>query len=133
MGSVTRSLLEQGAMSLLMVGSRGAAGPIVVVYDGSPSSDRALALAVALAENHAASFTVILAGESRELGAQAAARLEQTGIRAVFETFTAPLELIESLCRPGTGTMVVPATVFADTLQRSSLVESLSCSVFVVR
>ena len=135
LGSVARALLETGTTSVLMVEKSETHQPVAVIYDGSPSSERALNLGIALDGNREGALHVILTGQATERRADLAARLSQAGTAAKFESLAGNGEVIlENLQRSSAQTVIVPATILSKEMQGSMIdVGKLNRSVFVVR
>jgi nucleotide-binding universal stress UspA family protein len=130
LGSVTRSLIEGGTTSLLIVAEAGIREPIVVLYDGSPSSDRALTLLQAVAGRRSHSVTVFVTEESQAIRARLNQRLKDLNDLLDLDVRhghpTALLKIFKS------GTILIPATVLA-TLESPDILEQQNSSVFLIR
>jgi nucleotide-binding universal stress UspA family protein len=128
LGSVARALLEGGTTSVLMVEKSDTHQPITLIYDGSPSAERALNLAIALDGTRENALTVILTTQAAESRPGLAGRLSQAGTAARFELLeNKPEVILESLQRSNARTVLIPATIFVKEMQ------GLNRSVFVVR
>jgi nucleotide-binding universal stress UspA family protein len=135
LGSVTRSLLEEGTASLLMVEKNDVEGPLAVVFDGSPAAHRAMALAAALTADQPSPITVLLAGKSAQKPEDAIRELKQAGVpmRVEMPAGDSAEALSESLRRLPVKTVLVPESVFSERTQAARLAEQLSRCVFLVR
>ena len=70
LGSTTRTLVQRTLRPLLILGNRdGLAHPLTVLYNGSASADRALALAVRLAQRNSHALNVLLIGQADAVAA----------------------------------------------------------------
>jgi nucleotide-binding universal stress UspA family protein len=128
LGSVAHSLFEAGTASLLLVAEGGVHGPLAVIYDGTPASDRALALASALDGSDGRPITVVATGE------QAAEQLQRLEVPVRSESVSGNLEvLLERLKRSGARTLLIPVSVFAKAAGRSVILERRNMSVFLIR
>ena len=68
LGSTTRTIVQRTLRPLLILGNRdGLLHPLTVLYDGSPSADRALTLAVRLAQQNSQTLAVLLVGQPAEI------------------------------------------------------------------
>lgn len=82
LGSTTRTVVQRTLRPLLILGNHdGLTHPLTVIYNGSTSADRALALAVRLAQRDGHAFNILLVG-------QADAEVWQTKIAPVLEAET---------------------------------------------
>ena len=64
LGSTTRTIVQRTLRPLLILGNRdGLLHPLTVLYDGSASADRALTLAVRLAQQNSQTLAVLLVGQ----------------------------------------------------------------------
>jgi nucleotide-binding universal stress UspA family protein len=128
LGSVTRSLVEAGTTSLLMVGERGLRGPLAVIYDGSPSSDRAVALAEALNGDGPWPITAI------SVGIPAMERLKCEKIHSRMEMVQSdPGVLLFSLGRAGARTVLLPVTALDQHRESAAILNQRNLSVFLVK
>ena len=133
LGSVTRALVETGATSLLMVADGGLRGPFAVLYDGSPSSERALALAIALDERSSHPITVSALGDSPSLTQKATELLKDAKTRLRFEHQPEDTSaLFSRLKPPAIRTLLLPATLLANAAGLTTVLEN-NLSIFVVR
>jgi nucleotide-binding universal stress UspA family protein len=133
LGSVARSLAEEGQTSLLMVEQDETSGALVLVYDGSAASARALELTIALAGD-SGSVTVIPLGAPESAQADAAAQLKRNGIKFRFEEAGAgAASIAERIRASGARTALVPVSVLPERAHATAILESLNCSVFLVR
>lgn len=115
------SLLEMAeAADLLVFGKTGArrqaaAGPVVVVFDGSAGAHRALAAAAGLALAASRPLAVLLAAETREafapLREHAQAALKQGATRAAYLRLAqrTARALAQAVAETGAGALVLPA------------------------
>lgn len=68
LGSTTRTIVQRTMRPLLILGNRdGLRHPLTVLYDGSASAERALTLAVRLAQQNRQTVTVLLVGQPTEV------------------------------------------------------------------
>jgi electron transfer flavoprotein alpha/beta subunit len=105
-----------------------------VVYDGSPSSERALELAAAIAGGEPPSVTVILTGDFEDLRRRAAMHLAGRDAGVDFQPANAdPKTLTERLRRSSAKVVLVPISVFLDPARAPAILETLNRSVFLVR
>ena len=117
-----------------MVGQRGVGEKLVVLYDGSPASDRALALAVALNGKRSHPITVLVVAGEPDARSRAADRLQQTQSEAQFETFSGnPAALVGGPSQSASKTVLIPATVLASHPGWTDVLEENNLSVFLVR
>lgn len=135
LGSITRSLLERGTASLLMVEKIGVEAPLAVVFDGSPAAQHALALAAALTADQPFPITVLLAGRSAQMPEDAIRELNQAGvpIRIEMPAGDSAEALGESLRRLPAQTVLVPTSIFSGSAQAAVTLERLNRCVFLVR
>ncbi len=125
MGSTARAVTARAASAVLLVKSDVAAGPIIVLYDGSATGLRALRLAAELAER-GGDLRVLLwasdeeeAFERREFAAQL---LEESGVQAQIQHLSGdlPLRVLQWVNRQkgnllllGGGDNYLPADIFS--------------------
>ena len=109
LGSVPRSLAIMGTTSVLMVGEHGLQKPVVVIDDGGPSSDRAIALATALDGNGAARVAVL--------------RTESSRVEA----------LVDTIRKSGSRTIVIPSTALTRYRELAALLDQKDLSIFLVK
>ena len=123
LGSVVRSLISEGTTSLLMVAEGGMAEPFVLIYDGSPSSHRALLLA---SELDGQNGTIILTNP------KASESLKQEGPKH-WRVLSASSEDIDELIKSlQAATVLLPATVL-DASRGAGLFENENLSLFIVK
>ena len=68
LGSTTRTIVQRTLRPLLILGNRdGLLHPLTVLYDGSASADRALTLAVRLAQQNSQTLSVLLVGQPTDV------------------------------------------------------------------
>jgi nucleotide-binding universal stress UspA family protein len=128
LGSVSRSLLEAGTTSLLMVGEGGIRAPLAVVYDGSPSSDRALALAVALDGSNSNPIIVVV------VGGPALERWKCVQVPARTEVIHADQQtLFEILQLSRAKTVLIPVNTFARWAESAVIVTRKNLTVFLLK
>lgn len=128
LGSVARTLMEKGGTSLLMVGESGIREPIAILYDASPSSERALSLALAMDGRGSHPITVIV--EDNRTADHVQRSAPQTRLKTVL---AAPAEWQTILKASDARTVLVPATTFMETIKHSGLLDRNDLSLFVVR
>jgi len=127
LGSVVRTLVKAANNSLLMAGEGGIRAPLAVIYDGSPSSDRALILAEALNGNGPWPIVVLLTGESSGL-------LKSKTNDALFEIIvTNPSGLAGSIDRSGAKTVFMPAVIPAMSAHTDRILNRRDISVFLMK
>jgi hypothetical protein len=131
---VARSLMEEGAASLLMVEQDAGDGPLVAVFDGSPASERALHLAAATASGDPPFITVLIAGDFETLQPRAAMLLQGSRAALQFQSAGAdPMTLTERLRRSSARIVIMPISIFPDPGLAPAILETLQRSVFLVR
>ena len=114
LGSTARAVLAQ-APSLALILEHGVrlGLPILAVYDGSPASERVLAVAVDLARLRSSKLSVlILAGRpemTRDLRERAAAFVEDSGLEAQYRELSGPdtLRLVQVIYAEGCGLLIM--------------------------
>jgi nucleotide-binding universal stress UspA family protein len=140
-GSTTRAVMH-GYQKTVVVLQRGAAlgRPVVVVFDGSPSSERALVVGARLAsEDHKNIVAAIVSAEAQRtqvLEKRVAEILEPLGLCAgCFEMERPDLQALQTAIRTtGCRTLVLGAE--ADVLAAAgaeALLEVIDCPVVFVR
>jgi nucleotide-binding universal stress UspA family protein len=128
LGSVARSLAEGGTTSLLLVGEDGVQDPLAVIYDGSPSSDRALALATALDGSGSFPITVIVVGVS------AMEQLRRKEIPPRIEIVPADSERpFENVRSSGAKTLLIPSSLFKASHELAAIFDRRNLSVLLVK
>jgi nucleotide-binding universal stress UspA family protein len=128
LGSVARALINSGTSSVLMVAEGGVRDPLAVIYDGSASSDRALALAAVLDGNGSTARTIFA------IGTAAAERLKSAGIPEQAHVTTVDSQaLLSRIQRSGVRTLVVPSTSLAEFRDSLALLEQKNLSIFLVK
>lgn len=128
LGSVPRSLVEAGTTSLLMVGERGLREPLALIYDGSPSSDRAVSLAVALNGSGPRPITAIAVGRS------AMDKLKAEEIHSRIERVQSdPGVLLVSVRKSDARTVLIPVTALDQYRELAEILNRRNLSVFLVK
>jgi nucleotide-binding universal stress UspA family protein len=112
LGSTTRTIVQRTMRPLLILGSRdGFTHPLTVLYNGSASADRALALAVRLAQRNSQAVAVLLVGPTTEVEAWQArigAFLQAQQVQPTFTVTNRADELGSLLQRMKNNSLVLP-------------------------
>lgn len=114
LGSTTRTLVQRTMRPLLILGNRdGLSHPLTVLYDGSASADRALTLAVRLAQQARQPLAVLLVGQPAEMESwqiRLFAFLQEQQIHLTFTPIPRIGDLDPLLQRLTQNTFVLPLT-----------------------
>ncbi|NOZ29507.1 MAG: universal stress protein [Chloroflexi bacterium] len=138
MGSTARWVFSQVRCHALLARQGGRLGaPMVVLYDGSPSAQRALETAASLAHGKEPPVVYILADDQeqmRQLQARASAWLQEREIAARYRWLTSAdlPQLARILRSEGVGLLVLPGESSAlpgDVLQ--TLLNEIDCALLV--
>jgi hypothetical protein len=109
--------------------------PVVVVYDGSPASERALSVARYLAQMQDNILTVLTTGKSEEQKAEVVEQLEGSGLAVRYRSM--PDVDIASMTQvtrhEAAGTVVLCASLYLKEGTLEDLLERLDCAVLLVR
>ena len=139
MGSTARAI-SVGAPELALIVGRAARpdSSVVVLYDGSPVSERALALAADLAGKRDVKIMIPTdeTRDTRSLSAQAEWRMAERGIPASFVELPSGgvAAFARAVNREDAGLLVVPGDTSAEAgAALAGLVEEVECPVLVVR
>lgn len=119
LGSTTRTLVQRTMRPLLILGNRdGLTHPLTVLYNGSASADRALTLAVRLAQQNSHTLAVLLVGPETELSGwqeQLRALLQAQQVQPAFTTIRSADDLGSVLHYLKNNTYILPLD-YADVL-----------------
>lgn len=109
--------------------------PVVVVYDGSPASVKALSAARALAQRQDGTLTVLTAGAPETVNAEVARLLEGSGLVVRHRPLpgTGIADLIRHARQEAAGTLVLGADLCRGEGTLEKLLEQLDCTVLLVR
>lgn len=141
LGSTAREAVSRGTRPVLLLRNGATvARPVVVMFDGTDTADRALSLAEALARADDRSLTVVVVAETKEQAGRrreaVAARLERSGTRLRLRALTedGPRRLARLATAERAGLLVIGASsalVVAEEIQ--AFVDDLPCPVLLVR
>jgi nucleotide-binding universal stress UspA family protein len=116
LGSTARAVLSEApCLALILQHGAGLEMPVLVVYDGSPLAQKALAAADALVEEEKGHLTVLIladgADTAHRLQKQAAGWLQERGVEVRYRLLTklSVPRLAHIVQMEGRGTLVLPA------------------------
>jgi len=116
LGSTARAVLSEApCLALILQHGAGLEMPVLVVYDGSPLAQKALAAAAALVEEEKGHLTVLIladgADAAHRLQKQAAGWLQERGVEVRYRLLTklSVPRLAHIVQLEGGGTLVLPA------------------------
>jgi nucleotide-binding universal stress UspA family protein len=116
LGSTARAVLSEApCLALILQHGAGLEMPVLVVYDGSPLAQKALAAAAALVEEEEGHLTVLIladgADAAHRLQKQAAGWLQERGVEVRYRLLTklSVPRLAHIVQLEGGGTLVLPA------------------------
>jgi nucleotide-binding universal stress UspA family protein len=116
LGSTARAVLSEApGLALILQHGAGLEMPVLVVYDGSPLAQKALAAAAALVEEEEGYLTVLIladgADAAHRLQKQAAGWLQERGVEVRYRLLTklSVPKLAHIVQTEGRGTLVLPA------------------------
>jgi nucleotide-binding universal stress UspA family protein len=116
LGSTARAVLSEApCLALILQHGAGLEMPVLVVYDGSPLAQKALAAAAALVEEEEGHLTVLIladgADTAHRLQKQAAGWLQERGVEVRYRLLTklSVPRLAHIVQMEGRGTLVLPA------------------------
>jgi nucleotide-binding universal stress UspA family protein len=116
LGSTARAVLSEApGLALILQHGAGLEMPVLVVYDGSPLAQKALAAAAALVEEEEGHLTVLIladgADAAHRLQKQAAGWLQERGVEVRYRLLTklSVPRLAHIVQLEGGGTLVLPA------------------------
>lgn len=119
LGSTTRTIVQRTMRPLLILGNRaGVLHPLTVLYHGSASADRALTLAVRLAQRNSQTLAILLVGPPAEIEnwqRRIFAFLQEQQVQPTFTSITSAEDLDALLQRLKQNTFVLPLD-YADLL-----------------
>jgi nucleotide-binding universal stress UspA family protein len=139
LGSTARAVAVSAPSSTLIVGREASPGStIIVLYDGSPVSERALALAAGLARRR--QITVLIptdaSQDTRALVDEAKQRLVDRGISANYVEYHSDDlgALVQVVNREDTGLLFLPGDSSAtQDVALAALVAEVGCAILLVR
>lgn len=112
LGSTTRTIVQRTLRPLLILGNRdGLIHPLTLLYDGSASADRALTLAVRLAQRNSQTLAVLLVGQLAEIvrwQTYLLAFLQEQQVQPTFTPVPSAGDLDALLQRLNQNTFVLP-------------------------
>ena len=112
LGSTTRTMVQRTLRPLLILGNRdGVIHPLTVLYDGAASADRALTLAVRLAQRNSQTLAVLLVGQPAEIERwqiRIITFLQEQQVQPTFTSIPSTGELDALLQRWKQNTFVLP-------------------------
>ena len=111
LGSTTRTVVQRTLRPLLILGNHdGLTHPLTMIYNGSPSADRALALAVRLAQRDGHTLNVLLVGQDAVEGwqTQIATLLDAEMVQPTFLLIESAGALASLLQRMKNNSLVLP-------------------------
>ncbi len=128
LGSTTRTVVQRTLRPLLILGNHeGLTHPLTVIYNGSASADRALALAVRLAQRDGHALNILMVGQdaAEAWQMQIAAVLEAQSVQPTFLQVEHAGVLVGILQRIKTNSLVLP-------LEYAELLASIDGPVLLV-
>lgn len=112
LGSTTRTIVQRTMRPLLILGNRdGLSHPLTVLYDGSTSADRALTLAVRLAQQNSQTLALLLVGQPaviEDWQVRIFAFLQEQQVQPTFTAIASTVDLDILLQRLKQNTFVLP-------------------------
>ncbi len=109
--------------------------PVVVVYDGSPASVRALSVARYLSQRQDSILTVLTTGKTGDPKAEVAEQLEGSGLVVRYRSLPDVdiAGVAQSVRQESAGTLVFCASLYLKEGTLEDLLERLDCAVLLVR
>lgn len=135
-GPTVRGIVDAAQSSVLLLPPDARIrAPVMVVYDGSPASARALSVARYLSQMQNGALTILTAGKTGDSEAVVAEELAGSGLvvryRSLPEIYTA--SVVQSVRQETTGTLVLSASLYLKEAALEELLEGVNCTVLLVR
>jgi nucleotide-binding universal stress UspA family protein len=134
--STVRGIVNAAQSSVLLLSPDGQIrAPVVVVYDGSPASARALSVARYLAQMQDNILTVLTTGITEDQKAGVVEQLEGSGLAVRYCSLPdADFASVAQVTRQeAAGTLVICANLYLKEGSLEDLLERLECAVLLVR
>lgn len=110
-------------------------GPVVIVYDGSPTSVRALSVARYLSQMQGGILTVLTAGKTGDPKAEVAEQLAGSGLAVRYRSLPDVdiAGVTQSVRQEAAGALVLCASLYLKEGTLEELLEHVDCTVLLVR
>lgn len=135
-GSNVRTIVNVTQSSVLLLSPHARSNmPVVVVYDGTPDSVKAMSAARSLTHRQGSVLTVLIAGKAEDRKAEVTEMLEGSGLTVRYRSL--PDMDITDVARwarqEAAGTLVLSASLCQDEGMLEELLEHVDCTVLLVR
>jgi nucleotide-binding universal stress UspA family protein len=139
LGSTARAAAARAPCCVLLLQRDvGIRSPVLVTYDGTPSTQQALTMAARLAQKHGGDLTILIIADAphaaQRLQAQVSDLLRGRGLVVRYRRLTDPgaATLIHEVRTEGSGVLVLSSTVLPqEALQ--TLLDEVGCPVLLMR